>query len=119
MCLNEEDGLEFKVLQETDGSRSALRVFWLGYDVTEMTSDFEYLTKDHPLRDIFQLRVVALLQDRLRQQIERLYESEQAIALLAETTVLDADRQRDALRLRERETSLLENVFTEVEEHVS
>ena len=32
MLLNEEDGLEFRMLQQTDGSRSQLKVFWQGSD---------------------------------------------------------------------------------------
>jgi hypothetical protein len=115
MCLNEEDGLDFKVLQQTDGSRSQLRVFWQGCDVTEQTKSFEFLTKDHTLRDVFRLRVVALLQDKIRQQLERLYESEEAITSLAEITLVDADHQRDAMRLRNGEVTILEEAFSAID----
>lgn len=83
MCLNEEDGLDFKVLQETDGSRSQLRVFWQESDVTDTTDTFESLIGGHSLKDIFKLRAVALLHDRIRQQLERLYGSEETLQSLA------------------------------------
>jgi hypothetical protein len=117
MCLNEEDGLDFKVLQQNDGSRSQLRVFWQGADVTEQTTNFEALVSHHDLEEVFKLRVVALLHDRIRQQLERLYESEDVVQTLA---VLVNERcQSAALQLRKAETGLLEEAFTAVEVQVS
>ncbi|KAG9236231.1 hypothetical protein BJ875DRAFT_237772 [Amylocarpus encephaloides] len=83
MCLNEEDGLEFKVLQETDGTRSPLRVFWKGSDVTEATDTFESLLDDHELKDVLKLRAVTLLEDKIEQQLQRLARSAEAIKALA------------------------------------
>jgi hypothetical protein len=117
MCLNEEDGLEFKVLQQNDGFRSQLRVFWQGADVTEETTTFEALASQHELKDIFDLRVVALLQDRIRQQLERLYESEVAVQSLA--SIASEGCQSAALRLRKAEAGVLEEAFTAVDMRVS
>jgi hypothetical protein len=119
MCLNEEDGLEFKVLQQTDGSRSHLKVFWQESDVTDATNKFEFLIAEHPLKDVFQLRAVALLQDRIRQQLERLYESEDAVESLAISGLLTPELQRNALQLRKSEAALLEEAFTTVGVQVS
>jgi hypothetical protein len=98
LCLNEEDGLEFRVLQETDGAQSPLRVFWQGSDVTDVTDTFEALIKNHELEDIFRLRTIALLQDRIRQQIERLYESEDTVLSLLNMPLFDTNRQAAALQ---------------------
>jgi hypothetical protein len=117
MCLNEEDGLDFKVLQQTDGSRSPLRVFWQGADVTEQTTTFETLVSHHELEDVFKLRVVALLHDRIRQQLERLYENEDAVQSLA--TVVTGRCQSAALQLRKAEAGVLEEAFTTVDMQVS
>ena len=119
MCLNEEDGLEFRVLQQTDGSRSALRVFWQGRDVTEETETFHILIRSHELNDIFKLRALTLLQDRTRQQLERLYESEDVVSSLVTRSLIPPDRQGAAAKLRATETSILEVAFTLVEEQVS
>ncbi len=106
------------MLQQIDGSRSSLRVFWQGSDVTESTQDFDSLTTDHELKDLFLLRVIALLQDRISQQLERLYESEGAMPSLIESSFVDYNRLKHALRLRKGEISLLEKSFTAVDEQV-
>ncbi|KUJ18403.1 SET domain-containing protein [Mollisia scopiformis] len=111
MCLNEEDGLEFKVLQQTDGSRSQLRVFWQGSDVTNATDNFESLTANHELKDVFKLRAVALLQDLTREQLGRLHESEDMVQSLAGTAFASPQSQGNALQLRQSETVILENMF--------
>ncbi|KAM3066802.1 hypothetical protein ACMFMG_011871 [Clarireedia jacksonii] len=115
LCLNEEDGLEFKVLQETDGSRSPLRVFWQGSDVTESTNTFEALISSHELVDIFKLRAVTILQDRIRQQLERLYGSEDIVETLATTAMISEDKKVNAFKLRRTETAILEAAYETVE----
>lgn len=71
MCVNEEDGLEFRVLQQTDGAQQ-LRVFWQEEDVTDRTGDFETLVRNHPLAAVLRLRVVTVVQGALQAQLERL-----------------------------------------------
>ena len=115
ILLNEEDGLDFRVLQQTDGSRSHLRVFWQGADVTDATATFEALVSGHPLSDVFQLRAVALLQDRIRQQLERLYESRDPVDLVADTVLVQPDRRDNATYLRKSETTTLEKAFAALE----
>jgi hypothetical protein len=71
MCLNEEDGLDFRVLQGTDGERH-LRLFWQDSDVTGQANEFESLTENHPLRSVFRLRAVAVLHEQISTQLERI-----------------------------------------------
>lgn len=118
MCLNEEDGLNFGTLQETDGSCGQLRVFWQGSDVTEATDTFETLISNHALKDIFRLRVVVLLQDRIEQQAKRLWESEDTAQSLAATT-RDSPGRYDALTLRKTEAAILEAAYGAVDVQVS
>jgi hypothetical protein len=120
LCLNEEDGLEFKVLQEIDGSRSPLRVFWQGSDVTESTGTFESLIRSHELVEIFKLRAVTLLQDRIRQQLERLYGSEDMVESLetSSTAMISEDAKDSAMRLRRTETAIMEAAYETVETEV-
>ncbi|KAG4429253.1 hypothetical protein IFR05_015260 [Cadophora sp. M221] len=119
LCLNEEDGLDFKVLQQNDGSLGQLKVFWQGSDVTGVTDNFESLTSDHPLKDVFKLRVIAMLQDRIRQQLECLYESEDAIQALGSTSLVSQDRYRSALQLRKSEIRILEQAFNATDKEKS
>jgi hypothetical protein len=117
MCLNEEDGLDFKILQQNDGSRSQLRVFWQGADVTEQTTTFETLISSHELEEIFKLRVVALLHDRIRQQLERLYESEDTVQSIA--SIVDGKYPTAVMQLRKAEARVLEATFAAVDMQVS
>ncbi|POR32621.1 SET domain protein [Tolypocladium paradoxum] len=68
MCLNEEDGLEFRLLQDTTGQRQ-LRLLWQGDDVTERAAEFEALIQGHDLCEVFKLRAVAVLHERVETQL--------------------------------------------------
>lgn len=116
MCLNEEDGLEFKVLQQTDGSRGQLRMFWQRSDITDEITAFETLIEQHELKDVFRLRAVVLLQDRLRHQLERLYGSEEELESFAGVSRNTSDSQTSAFRLRNLEAAILEAAFASVDE---
>lgn len=118
MCLNEEDGLDFGTLQETDGSCSQLRVFWQGSDVTDSTNAFESLISNHKHRDVFQLRVAVLLQDRIQDQANRLWGSEE-IAQSKAASVHDAPGRADVLALRKTEAAILASAFAAVDTQVS
>lgn len=119
LLLNEEDGLEFRMLQQTDGTRSQLKVFWQGSDVTDATNTFESLISNQPLRDVFKLRAMALLQDRLRQQLERLYESEEEVQLVADTPLIGSHQRSNAMLLRKDEKLTLEKAFAAADMQVS
>lgn len=71
MCVNEEDGLDFRLRQQTDGSKQ-LRMFWQDNDVTDSARDFEALTSTHELAPLFRLRVVTVLQELVEAQLERM-----------------------------------------------
>jgi hypothetical protein len=118
MCLNEEDGLDFGTLQETDGSCSQLRVFWQGSDVTDSTNAFETLISTHERRDVFRLRATVLLQDRIQEQANRLWGSEETAQSKA-ASVRDFPGRADALTLRRTEAEILETVFAALDMQVS
>lgn len=72
-CVNEEDGLDFEVLQTNDGSRE-LQASWRGqslqHDALKAT-----LMQD-PLRDVFLLRATVTIQERVERQGEELSSSQ-------------------------------------------
>ena len=117
MCINEEDGLEFRILQETDGSQQ-LRVFWQDEDVTDRTSDFETLIQTHPLAAVLRLRVVTIIQESLEAQLERLRSSPDPSPDSGQN-MQRADCVQSAAILRQVETSLLGNAVEALEEEVS
>lgn len=118
MCINEEDGLEFRVLQQTDGSRSPLRTFWQGQDVSDRTDEFESLIRDHPLEDIFKLRAVSLLESQVQTSLERLVGSQEEIESLADAEHISPERRDHAMALRRDETAILEGALAFIEQQV-
>lgn len=71
MCLNEEDGLEFRVLQDGEGNQQ-LRMFWMEEDVTDQANDIQSLVQDHPLLPVFHLRVIVTLYETVAAQLAHL-----------------------------------------------
>ena len=59
ICVNEEDGMELKLLQSVDGS-TELRLFWKGVYVDTISS-LEDILKTDPSWEIFQLRAISVL----------------------------------------------------------
>jgi hypothetical protein len=118
MCLNEEDGLGFKVLQDNDGSRS-LRVFWENDDVTERTKNFEELLQGHPFQSVLKLRVVTVIAECLQAQLDRMSRMDLASASLASTHSMRQDCLQSAALLRSIESDLLNDVLEVLEEEVS
>jgi hypothetical protein len=117
MCVNEEDGLEFRVLQQTDGARQ-LRVFWQDEDVTDRTGEFEVLIQTtHPLAAVVRLRVVTVVQEALRAQLERLGATT-AVTDAAASPQRREECVRAAMLLREIETNILEAAVETLEEEV-
>ncbi|CAD6442552.1 697b3389-712a-416d-8197-86d2031d49ae [Sclerotinia trifoliorum] len=116
-CLNEEDGLEFKTVQQVDGEQS-LEVFWQGTDVTESVDQFETLISGHRLEDVFKLRATELVRDRVEVQLERLLESRQITESLRDE-MIDRDTRRNASELKRIESVVLEAVYGSLIEEIS
>ncbi|KAK3058403.1 hypothetical protein LTS18_011374, partial [Coniosporium uncinatum] len=114
LCVNEEDGLDFQVLQTTDGGRE-LKVFWKEEGLQDASKLKDLLLEDL-LWDVFQLRAVATLQERVEAQLMQLHTSEE---------VEHADHGRGtsvrdgpwhmAMKLRQLEGELLERSYAHLE----
>jgi hypothetical protein len=73
-CVNEEDGLGFRVLQTTDGGKE-LKALWKKAELE--TARLEEVLASDSMRDIFQLRAVVVLQKRIERQASELEETEE------------------------------------------
>ncbi|KAJ2985206.1 hypothetical protein NUW58_g3598 [Xylaria curta] len=112
LCLNDEDGLHFKVLQETDGSQS-LKMFWQDADITAKAGNMETLTQGHELCQIFRLRAVSVVLETIQQQLEAL------IAYDEGGTSIGGERpyiRQAAVQLRVLEKDLLERALQVLEQ---
>jgi hypothetical protein len=113
MCVNEEDGLEFRVLQDREGSRQ-LRVFWQEADVTGQAKDFKTLIQHHDMRSVIELRVVTVMEDFFQSHIDQM----KATTSNEATAFTRPEHVQSAKLLRQRETKLLENALEALEQQV-
>ncbi|KAJ9665329.1 hypothetical protein H2201_004621 [Coniosporium apollinis] len=113
-CVNEEDGLDFRVLQTTDGNRE-LKAFWKEEELRGLTQLKDALEAD-PMWEVFRLRATALVQDRVEAQARLLFGSDEGIRTMGlEGTTCRARPKALAMRLRTLEGSLLEKAWNSVE----
>ncbi|KAI9759517.1 MAG: hypothetical protein M4579_002276 [Chaenotheca gracillima] len=113
-CVNEEDGMEFQVLQTNDGQRE-LKAFFKGNDITEDTTKlFELMTTD-PLCEVFRLRAATLAQARVQEQLQLLDESHGFVEQAAQGEGISDAARSSAFRLRTLETALLQQAERDLE----
>jgi hypothetical protein len=111
IVINEEDGLDFKVRQTTDGKRE-VQAFWKKRELDTIKLR-DYLEAD-PAWDVFQLRATVLLQDRVETQIETLLEAD---GIKREATVRDMPWKL-AERLRSLELDMLKRAASTFDSQV-
>ena len=73
-CVNEEDGLHFRVLQANDGAKE-LQIQWKN-DALEPGRLGDTLANDS-MRDVFELRAIVVLQERIERQAAELEDTEE------------------------------------------
>lgn len=116
LCVNEEDGLGFSVLQTNDGERE-LSVNWKDSEITDI-SELDKLLKAELLWDVFELRAVATLQTRLESQLRALDSSEDRTQGILSTDEAIYPRLFNALRLRGLERTLMLRAYETLENRV-
>ena len=104
-CVNEEDGLEFKVLQQNDGVKE-LKVSWQDTDIQNI-SELQNLLKAESLWDVFHLRALSILQSRIQEQIQKLEYSGDFVKELSQNAEYNRIHFDNAMRLRDLEEAML------------
>lgn len=117
VCINEEDGLDFKLLQTQNGERE-LQASWKG-EVVPDVSKVQSLVRSEPLRDVFNLRAITTLQERVEQQLFRLEGSKKYIDELLKDETIDHTVRESATRLRDLEETLMLHAYEDFESQVS
>jgi len=113
IVVNEEDGLSFKFQQTNEGDQEIMS-FWKDKELGD-TFNMRALLESEELWDVYQLRAVCLLQDRVQRQIQALDETGDPER---ETTVREMPWQL-AERLRKLERDMLERCLIDLEDQVS
>ncbi|KAL1619888.1 hypothetical protein SLS54_006487 [Diplodia seriata] len=116
VVVNEEDGLEFEVAQTTDGGRE-LRVYWDGAVLEEPDKLTDKL-KTHQLWNVYRLRAVSLIQDRVEAQLRLLYSTDPEVKTAQRGDGIGIRERMWSLttRLRDLERDLLERAYGDLEE---
>ena len=114
LCVNEEDGLQFKLMQSTDGKRE-IKIWWKDQDLEDLSNFREVLSTD-VMWDVFRLRATAIVQNRIEQQLIKLKNSEERVGHIQETSSdLESEREGYAMELRDLEETLLLESYEDFE----
>ncbi|KAF1983927.1 SET domain-containing protein [Aulographum hederae CBS 113979] len=114
VCVNEEDGLEFQVLQTVDGSRE-LKAFWKEEELLDVSRMKDLLQSDERW-DVFQLRAAAIIQARVESQLTVLYSTDKQDTIKTREDALVREIPYTlATTLRKLETAHLERAYGELE----
>ena len=116
LCVNEEDGLKFQMLQTTDGGRE-LTVSWKGQDLVD-TLKLEELLRADPLWDVYNLRAVTTLQGRVESQLHSLVSAGEQMQVAAEQGPASPPNLEIATRLHDLEEELLLQAYEDFEHQV-
>jgi hypothetical protein len=114
-CVNEEDGLGFRILQATDGGKE-LKVLWK--EVELETERLEEMLASDSMRDIFQLRAVVVLQKRIERQASDLEETEGQFSAGIHLSGVRPTTLETIKRLRALEFEFLANAYQSMQAQV-
>lgn len=117
VVVNEEDGLEFRVSQTVDGGRE-LQTLWKETELQDPSTLGDILRRN-PLWDVYQLRAVVLIQQRVEKQIISLINTQDVESFeYGEDKAIRKRPRGLAVRLRQLEMRLLEMANESLEKEV-
>ena len=119
LCVNEEDGLEFKIARTVDGS-DEIHAFFNDQELTGGASQLCSLLEQSDLWDVYRLRAVAVLQQRIFDQLQMIFGSQDAVEAVqhGEGTDIRSGPYDQVMQLRRLEFELLESAYEIFEKQV-
>ena len=116
LCVNEEDGLKFQLLQSNVGA-SELDVSWKGEELRDV-SKLDGLLRADPLWDVYNLRAVTILQGRVESQLHSLGSAGEQMQIAAEQGPSSLPNLEVAMDLHDLEEELLLQAYDDFEHQV-
>jgi len=113
MCVNQEDGFNMRVLQQTDGTQH-LQAFFDDQPLIDLSALVEFL-RLKPLWPVYQLRAITLVEERIHSQLEEIAGSEITCANLKGEKLVSEQVAYVSHGLRVLEKSLLEKAILVLE----
>ena len=114
-CVNEEDGLDFRVLQANDGGKE-LQVQWKTIEL-EPGSLGDRLANDS-MRDVFELRAIVVLRERIERQASELEDTEEQFLEAIHSSGIRPATWETIRRLRGLELELLAQAYQSLQGQV-
>ena len=115
LCVNKEDGIDFKIVQENNGDRKLCAV-WQGGDLDPGRIKETLLSDDRS--DIFRLRCVVVLQNRLEEQAGRLATSDELVTQRQGSGLIRPRVLKTISELKQLERHLLASAYDALENEV-
>lgn len=115
-CVNQEDGLDFRVARTNDGDME-LKATWK--DGEFAASELKDILLTDELRDIFVLRATVLIQQRLEEQGMQLAGTDEAFTRARDRSDVGTSVWKLVSRLRDLELELVTQAFEQLETEVS
>jgi hypothetical protein len=121
LCVNHEDGLDFELARTADGSDEEMHAFFRDQKITGGAAQIYTMLGQSNLWDVFRLRAIAILQQRMFEQLQILNYTQRQMEEAAHgagTNVRDKPYEQ-AMQLRKLEGELLECAYEDFERQVS
>lgn len=120
LCVNFDDGLRCELARTTDGEEE-VQAFFNGTELVGGAAQLRQLLEDTELWDVYRLRAITILQERVRHQLRVLSRAQDEFAELAygEGTEYRVSSYENASKLRRLEWDLMNNAYDWFEIEVS
>lgn len=120
LCVGPEDGLSFEVARTVEGEEE-VRGFWKGEELVGGAPRLYALLGKSALWEVYRLRAVMILQQRVFDQMQVLYASQEELeeTECGEETEVRREVYEQAMALRRLEFELMERAYEDFERQVS
>lgn len=120
LCVNFEDGLRFELARTTEGEEEA-QAFFIDEELTGGTAQLRGLLAKSGQWDLYRLRAIAILQQRVFDQLQVLFRTQDDLEALphGQGTEIRVGPYANAMELRRLEFDLLNRAYEFFEKEVS
>ena len=119
LCVNEDDGLRFEIARTIDGEEE-VGAFFQDRELTGGAPELHSLLQEAKLWDVYRLRAVTILQQRIFDQLQLLYTTQEGIEAVEHGDQMEVRNHpyQLAMTLRRLEFELQERAYEDLETQV-
>jgi methionine aminopeptidase len=119
ICVGEDDGLHFDIARTVDGNEE-VQAFFKDHELTGGAAELYRLLGQSEMFDVYRLRAVMILQQRVFDQMQVLFASQEDMEAVPHGDGTDVRQQAydQAMQLRRLEFELMERAYEDFEKQV-